>query len=137
MPKMKFSMALVLAGGILFSLGTAQAFHTSVTNTDPSPPPAGKPGACIIPGNGNCIIVTQTFCAIVGGSFQGPGSECPPEPKDAQGTSANPEPVGGKVGACIVPGNGYCAQVTELVCLLINGDYLGPGTDCPPEPKGD
>lgn len=141
MPKTKILVVALCSVGFVASLGAARAVQTCVTDapvaaTDPEPI-GGKVGACIVPGNGHCAQVTELICLLINGEFLGPGSDCPPEPKDDRGTATDPEPVGGKVGACIVPGNGHCAQVSELVCLLINGDFLGPGSDCPPEPKDD
>jgi len=136
-------LAVALAAGGLFVVAASQAFHTSVADAamievdTALQPIGGKVGACIVPGNGYCAEVTELVCLLINGDFQGPGTTCPPEPKDDQPSDLAPQPVGGKVGACIVPGNGYCAEVTELVCLLINGDYQGPGTSCPPEPKHD
>jgi len=47
-------------------------------------------------------------------------------------------PFQGKPGACIVPGNGNCVEISEFLCMLINGKFHGVGSTCPvpaPDPK--
>ena len=85
MPKTTILVSCIVAVGLVFSMGAATAVQPSVTAPDEvamNPQPlGGKVGACIVPGNGNCVEVTQLLCLLINGDFQGPGSECPPEPK--------------------------------------------------------
>ncbi len=136
----KWTLALlVVTGCTVLSASTATA----------APPPDF--GACIVPGNGNCVEISELLCILINGEYQGDGSTCPPPPKeefvvgettDVDGPAGTDEAVnpigGGATGACIVPGNGNCVEVTQLLCILINGDYGGDLSKCPdpePDPK--
>jgi hypothetical protein len=55
-------------------------------------------------------------CAILGGVFQGDGSDC--------GTVVCPDPV----GACCLPGG--CLVLTEANCGVAGGAWSGPDTEC-------
>jgi hypothetical protein len=162
-------LGLVVGFAVLASVHVATA----------APPPDF--GACIVPGNGNCVEISELLCILINGTYGGDGSTCPlapPEPKlnaevavatsgdcdvdaDAEsdtedcdepvesegsesegsepGTDEAPvNPLQGPPGACIVPGNGNCVEVSELLCILINGEFHGVGSTCPvppPEPK--
>jgi len=66
---------------------TTKRFDTR-ENADPSvrprltivyTPPSGQVGACCLPG-GTCVTTTSALCTGQGGSFQGIGSSCSPNP---------------------------------------------------------
>lgn len=68
---------------------------------------------------GSCSILSATGCAIVGGTFQGTGSSCTPDP------CATSVPT----GACC--SQGTCTMRTSSECAAIGGaTYAGDGADC-------
>ncbi len=74
-------------------------------------------GACCFP-NGDCQIRTEDECSAQGGTFQGPGTDCDPNPC--------PQPL----GACCL--EGQCEQVTRIECANAGGLYLGDNSACEP-----
>jgi len=92
--------------------GTAAQRPTlSVTFTAPT-------GACCE--NGACTVMTQAACIASGGTYQGNGTDCSPNPC--------PPPT----GACCT--SNVCTIVTQASCTAGGGTYQGNGTDCTPDP---
>jgi spore coat protein A len=81
-------------------------------------PPAGT-GACCIT-DGTCLLATSANCASLGGTFQGEGSDCSPNPC--------PQPT----GACCLGGS--CSIVTNAQCQQQGGIWQGANTTCSPNP---
>lgn len=77
-------------------------------------------GACCLDG-GVCVETDASTCAGLGGSYQGDGTDCDPNPC--------PQPT----GACCL-GDGTCIITTHDDCLTMGGMFAGPGTDCDPNP---
>ncbi len=76
-------------------------------------------GACCLAG-ATCAITTGSDCAAGGGTYQGDGTECSPNP-----CSTPVEPT----GACCSAG--VCTEVTSSACAATSGAvYSGDGTDC-------
>ncbi|MBK8913125.1 MAG: hypothetical protein IPM64_00745 [Phycisphaerales bacterium] len=82
------------------------------------------PGACCYVGN--CQVRGPCECAAIGGTFQGPGTTCTP----------NPCPAVANNGACCISGMpGTCQIATAAECATLGGAYAGDGTNCgPPAP---
>lgn len=78
--------------------------------------PAEVVGACCLPGD-VCSVLTQTECANQGGSYQGDGTSC------------SPDPCVVPTGACCFD-DGSCQDLTEADCQLQGGTYEGDGTAC-------
>lgn len=77
-------------------------------------------GACCFP-DGSCSVTTSTLCSQGGGTFQGVGTACTP----------NPCPPPDPIGACCRPAElGGCFVNTAAVCQANGGTYIGDGTDC-------
>ena len=77
-------------------------------------------GACC-DDDGTCNVVTEAACTAAGGTYQGDGVSCDP----------NPCPV---LGACC-EANGECSLAGEAVCeVVVGGTYQGDGTTCDPNP---
>ena len=102
---------------------TASRFN-SRTNPTPSTrpqliitftPPPGAGSCCFV--DGSCIITTEGDCAGAGGTFNGVGTSCSP----------NPCPV--PTGACCLP-DGSCVTTEEGDCVAQGGIYQGHLTDC-------
>ncbi len=74
-------------------------------------------GACCF-ADGSCVVLTRSTCQQEGGTWQGPGSVCAPNP-------CPPPPV----GACCI--NEVCTITTQANC---QGQWMGPGTTCNPSP---
>ncbi len=72
-------------------------------------------GACCFD-DGSCLVLTSADCGTQGGSYQGDGTDCTP----------NPCP---QLGACCLP-NGTCADVLEADCLTLGGTFQGEATLC-------
>ncbi|MCC6320933.1 MAG: multicopper oxidase family protein [Phycisphaerales bacterium] len=80
-------------------------------------PPAGTGACCEL---GVCTVVTQASCTGGGGTYQGNGTACAPNPC--------PQPTG---GCCF--GNGTCTSgQTQEQCDNAGGNYRGNGTTCIP-----
>ncbi|CAG1006953.1 Spore coat protein A [Phycisphaerales bacterium] len=79
-------------------------------------PPSGSTGACCVSGTG-CIITTSADCTTQGGTFQGSGTTC------------SPDPCSPPTGACCLS-TGYCSITTAADCATQGGTYNGDGTDC-------
>ncbi|MHC4947443.1 MAG: multicopper oxidase family protein, partial [Planctomycetota bacterium] len=83
--------------------------------------PTGTTGACCF-ASGACTIVTDALdCTTAGGTYQGDGTVCTPNPC--------PQPT----GACCLPG-GTCNVLTATDCATANGVYQGDDTSCVPNP---
>lgn len=80
--------------------------------------------ACCIAQYGLCEMVLPDSCTAHGGTPQGPGSFCIPNPC--------PEPV----MACCAS-DGSCTLETPTNCLLAGGTPQGFGTTCDPNPCAD
>ncbi len=91
--------------------GGARHPRLTVTYT----PPAGA-GACCF-GNGTCQILQPLDCGGQGGTFQGAGTPC------------NPNPCPQPTGACCLA-DGTCQQLTAVACTASSGVYHGDGTLC-------
>jgi spore coat protein A len=84
-------------------------------------PPAGT-GACCF-ADGNCSVLSMIDCTTAGGTYQGDGISCTPNPC--------PQPD----GACCFD-DASCIDTDEATCLSMGGNFQGPGstcatTDCP------
>jgi len=75
-------------------------------------------GACCL-SDGSCIVTTASDCGAQGGSYQGDGVPC------------SPNPCQGETGACCLP-DGTCVQTTQAGCANMNGVYGGDGSACLP-----
>ncbi len=73
-------------------------------------------GACCM-GDGSCSFLTQSECTMAGGSYQGDGTVCSPNPC--------PQPF----GACCFD-DGTCMNLTQLECQALSGAFQGDMTDC-------
>ncbi|MEM7228385.1 MAG: M12 family metallo-peptidase [Planctomycetota bacterium] len=78
-------------------------------------------GACCF-ADGSCNEQTQADCSNAGGTYQGDGSDCSPNPC--------PQPA---TGACCF-GNGTCNIDTAVGCAAAGGTYDGDNTNCSPNP---
>jgi spore coat protein A len=105
------------------SSSTSTRFN-SRTNPDPATrpqliieftPPPGAGSCCFV--DGSCIITTEGSCTGAGGTFNGVGTSCSP----------NPCPV--PTGACCMP-DGSCVTSEEGDCVADGGIYQGHFTDC-------
>ncbi len=74
-------------------------------------------GACCF-ADGSCTVLIQYTCQHEGGTWQGSGTTCNPNPC--------PQPV---LGACCV--NGVCTITTQADC---SGQWMGANTTCTPNP---
>ncbi len=83
-------------------------------------PGGAATGACCL-GNGSCSVVTQTNCTAQGGTYQGDGTSCTPNPC--------PQPT----GACCLAGD-VCQVLTQTQCTSQGGVYQGDGASCTPNP---
>jgi spore coat protein A len=105
---------------------TAKRFNSRQNNTASQRPkltvnytPPAVTGACCSPGQ-VCEVVTAADCANQGGTFQGNGTDCIPNP-------CPPDPM----GACCGTSTPWaCTFVTENACLGSGGTYQGDGTQC-------
>jgi spore coat protein A len=79
-------------------------------------------GACCIP-DGSCQTVTAAQCQQLGGTYQGDGTSCAP----------NPCPQPPAVGACCFT-DGTCQVLTLSNCVVLGGTYQGDHTACTPNP---
>jgi|GEM_PF-2682177 len=77
-------------------------------------------GACCF-SNGSCQALTQSQCSSQGGTWQGAGTGCAPNPC--------PQPT----GACCFA-DGTCSELAEAACLAASGQWQGIGTGCDPNP---
>jgi hypothetical protein len=112
-------------------------------------------GACCY-ADGSCQVLTGYACAGSGGTFQGNGTDCDPNPcpspfgaccyQDGScamklaancygtwqgpGTSCDPNPCPQPLAACCYP-DGSCAMTQEANCT---GVWIGYGSECDPNP---
>ncbi|MFQ5424101.1 MAG: hypothetical protein ACE5F9_08980, partial [Phycisphaerae bacterium] len=75
-------------------------------------------GACCV-ASGTCTVDTQANCNAAGGTYQGDGTVCTPNPC--------PQPT----GACCVA-SGTCTVDTQANCNAAGGAYMGDNTACTP-----
>lgn len=75
-------------------------------------------GACCI--GTDCSILTAAACATAGGTYQGNGTTC------------SPNPCTPATGACCV--DTTCSITTESDCATMGGVYLGDSVPCDPDP---
>ncbi|MHC4709526.1 MAG: multicopper oxidase domain-containing protein, partial [Planctomycetota bacterium] len=123
--------------------------------------PPGNTGACCFD-NGDCQILTSGDCTAQGGTYQGDGEPCNPNPCPqpqgaccfldesclvltlddctAQGgsyqgddTVCDPNPCLTITGACCFSG-AVCQELSPSDCVSQGGDYQGDGTTCDPNP---
>ena len=80
-------------------------------------PPAST-GACCF-NDGSCVVMSSGDCATGGGTYQGNGTECTP----------NPCPQPPAFGACCFE-DGTCIETNETDCGLLSGIFEGDGTSC-------
>lgn len=79
-------------------------------------------GACCFE-DGSCMILTDDDCAAGGGLWEGPDTECEPNPC--------PQPL----GACCVMDTGECLVLTQEDCEAMAGtEYYGDFLPCDPNP---
>lgn len=76
-------------------------------------------GACCLPDD-SCALLTSNQCAQAGGTFQGVGTTCTPNPCQPP------------VGACCLT-NGVCEELTQIECTARGGAYHGDGSTCAPD----
>jgi hypothetical protein len=88
------------------------------------PPPSDgtETGACCA-ADGTCSVMTQTDCESAGGTYQGDGSSCSP----------NPCTTPAATGACCAT-DGTCSVATQADCESAGGTYQGDETSCSPNP---
>ncbi len=91
----------------------SDATHHPAITVDFTPPVVD--GACCF-GDGTCLVLTSADCSTQGGSYQGDGTDCTPNPCS-------------QPGACCLP-NGTCVDVIEEDCLAQSGTFQGEGTSC-------
>lgn len=96
-------------------------------DTRENPVPANRPtlqvyyltpdqsGACC--GAGGCTIETPLACSAIGGTFEG------------EGTSCTPNPCVDPIGACCL-NNGTCETQTQTSCGDLGGTFQGAGVAC-------
>jgi spore coat protein A len=111
--------------GVEGSKATARRFKSRTTSTA-SPPVlqvtyvgATVNGACCT--GTTCQVLTSADCALAGGSYQGDGTVCTPNPCSVP------------TGACCQT-NGTCTEGTATQCAGAGGTYQGDGTTCTPNP---
>ena len=73
-------------------------------------------GGCCLP-DGTCVVTTSAACTSQGGTYQGNGAACSPNPC--------PQPTG---ACCLV--DGTCVTVTAATCAAQGGTYHGNGVAC-------
>ncbi len=80
-------------------------------------------GACCLT-DGSCAIETAADCTSQGGTYQGDGAGCSPDPCGG----------GDPTGACCVGTS--CSIETAAECTSAGGTYQGDGSDCSGSPCG-
>ncbi len=105
-----------------FDAGSTRLWSPPSHDVTANPPAGSVPatGACCLPENGGCAVMTESECVDeMGGVFQGPDTSCDPDP-----CVVPPEP-----GACCLAG-GTCIFVTEPECSGASGVFHGAGVTC-------
>lgn len=122
-----------------------------------TPPPAF--GACCF-NDSTCMILAMADCSNQGGTYQGDGTTCTPNPcpsigaccrnvscllltssdcdnvggtYQGDGTICSPNPCIPPTGACCFSG-AICIELSPTDCTTQSGDYQGDGTTCTPNP---
>jgi spore coat protein A len=102
---------------------TARGFDSRQANNAANRPklvvtytPPSSAGACCA-ASGACGITTAGACGVAGGTYQGDGESCEPNPC--------PQPT----GACCLA-DGSCSQQTSAGCTAAGGAYHGHGSSC-------
>jgi hypothetical protein len=103
--KVMNSARLALFGGLML-MSLARPVHAEPDS-----------GACCLP-DGTCEVVSELVCNLVGGAYQGNGTDC--ETVDCQGW-----------GACCFVDYG-CENLTAAECESLGGVYNGDGSTCGP-----
>jgi mono/diheme cytochrome c family protein len=67
-------------------------------------------------------VTTQTACEAAGGTYQGDGTSCTPDPCAVAAT-----------GACCATDD-TCSVTTQADCEAAGGTYQGDDTSCTPDP---
>ncbi len=84
---------------------------------------SAESGACCTPW-GCWVTESPILCEMKGGTYQGDGTTC------------DPDPCGGdSVGACCTPFG--CWVTDPILCEMKGGTYQGDDTTCDPDPCGD
>ena len=74
-------------------------------------------GACCFAGQ-SCQVLSGPDCSAQGGTYQGTGTDCTPNP-------CPPDPIGACCGD-----DGSCSETTPMGCTLLTGTYQGDDTTC-------
>ncbi len=77
-------------------------------------------GACCL-ADGTCLETTAGGCYALGGTYQGDGTACSPNPC--------PQPTG---ACCFLDGS--CLELTDADCMAQGGTWQGAFTSCTPDP---
>ncbi len=104
------------------SAGGSGAYSIALTGASfaqQGPPP--PTGACCY-GEAQCVVVTVSGCASLGGAYYGDNTSCTPNPC--------PPPL---TGACCFATAG-CLELTAARCAAAGGTYQGDGSPCWPNP---
>jgi hypothetical protein len=99
---------------------------TTGTGTTTSTTTVG-PGACCWPG-GTCTILDSNTCVSSGGSFQGAGTVCSPNPCPTTTTTATP------LGRCCYPSGGCNDNMAKDFCEQYQGGTWTVNATCGPFP---
>lgn len=117
----RFWVLALLALPLALLVGACSDDDDKVTD-----PPAPVVGACCLP-DGECEVLTSAACVDEGGTWQGGGTVCDPNPCEP-----GPPPD----GACCLP-DGSCEVMTQADCATQGGVWQGRDTVCDPDPCGD
>jgi hypothetical protein len=98
-------------------------FGFGVAGNAPCPVAGPTDGACCF-ADGTCQVMEAQACAAAGGSYQGDGTVCDP----------NPCPPPPAEGACCIGTD--CVVTTAEDCARQGGEYQGDDTECLPETCG-
>lgn len=80
-------------------------------------PPAAVGSCCFA--NGDCLTLSSSECALLGGTYGGDGTACAP----------NPCPQPEVFGACCIT-NGSCVYTTDTACAEMGGSFQGANIPC-------
>jgi spore coat protein A len=104
---------------------TARRFHSRTGTTPPAlqvtyTTGGTVTGACCLSDN-TCQELTPTECSAAGGTYDGDGTVCTPNPCTAP------------TGACCAT-DGTCSTTTQTQCTTGGGTYQGDNSSCSPNP---